>query len=178
MSPWPTLALKAAVSHGTAPLVASFQRADVVRWRTFVDRALTVKTSGAPGFRTFFFGDAGNASDCGGAGNSAFKHDASSWSLLAFRQITIESASGTNSLHSRITSPVQRASASALCATAGIALPNKNDAAISATAMILDGKSTLILQCSSEKSAATVCVAALGSTAIPSRVFRSGHQAH
>jgi hypothetical protein len=157
------------------------QRAAVLRSRTFVDRAVAVNTSGAPAFRTFFFGDAANASDCGGTGNSAFKHDASSWSLLAFKQTTIESASGTNSLHSRITSPVQRASASALCAAAGIALPIMSDAAISAAAMILDGKYTLILQCSSEKSAATVCVAALGSTAIPSQVFRSRllmNQAH
>jgi hypothetical protein len=39
---------------------------------------------------------------------------------LAFKQTTIESASGTNSLHSRITSSVQRSWASALCAVAGL----------------------------------------------------------
>ncbi len=38
---------------------------------------------------------------------------------MAFKQTTIESASGTNSLHSRITSSVQRSWASALCAAAG-----------------------------------------------------------
>jgi hypothetical protein len=45
---------------------------------------------------------------------------------LAFKQTTIESASGTNSLHSRITSSVQRSWASALCAAAGLPLTATN----------------------------------------------------
>jgi hypothetical protein len=65
-------------THGMALHVTSFQRAAVVRWRTFVDRAVTINAGGARAFRTFFFGDAGNASNSGGAGDSAFKHDASS----------------------------------------------------------------------------------------------------
>ena len=52
----------------------------------------------------------------GDPGASALRHDAVNWRLLVFKQFTIDSTSGTNSLQSRITSPVQRSCASELCA--------------------------------------------------------------
>jgi hypothetical protein len=54
---------------------------------------------------------------------------------LAFKQTTIASASGTNSLHSRITSPVQRSCASALCAVAGFPLIATNNTTSDPAAM-------------------------------------------
>src|SRR5665647_109376 len=55
-----------------------------------------------------------------GFGDNASKHSALSWRRLIFRQTTIRSASGTNSLHSRITSGVQRSAALAAWAQAGV----------------------------------------------------------
>src|SRR6185503_5883087 len=50
---------------------------------------------------------------------SAVRQAVDNWRRLAFRQTTMRSASGTNSLHSRITSPVHLSAASEACAMAG-----------------------------------------------------------
>src|SRR5262245_37884688 len=53
-------------------------------------------------------------------GCRALEHDGLSCRRLTLRHFTMRSASGTNSLHSRITSGVQRSAASGACADAGV----------------------------------------------------------
>src|ERR1041384_6620020 len=53
-------------------------------------------------------------------GCSALAHDELNCLRLALRQAVMRSASGMNSLQSRITSPVQRSAASEACAAAGL----------------------------------------------------------
>jgi hypothetical protein len=53
-------------------------------------------------------------------GCKALEQDGLSCRRLTLRHFTMRSASGTNSLHSRITSGVQRSAASGACADAGV----------------------------------------------------------
>src|SRR5436190_2812369 len=67
-------------------------------------------------------------------GCSALRHDGLSCFRLTFRHWTMRSASGTNSLHSRITSGVQRSAASDDCAAAGVGPATSNSARVPAAA--------------------------------------------